>query len=274
MLRHLSGVEEPNAEADVPVRELTMTGRATQEAVFLRPTKARLIDEPLRRSRKPQPLADGEDSEDSLDGWMPPDSIPSSKGSVETDLEDNDNVEEEEGSEGEHVTVGRGKSASAATGAREASPDADTAEGIESGSGDEQPRRARHVSGTYVVWTNGYFFIRDHPEQKYLRILMYGHWAREDQMGNDLMSKQLVPSQFGEARNDPRRTQTLLRAWALWRMRQSIEWLAGHSCRHRQYARDEAELVRDVRAFPGHITGDPEADGMLQYWALDVVARL
>ena len=31
---------------------------------------------------------------------------------------------------------------------------------------------------------------------------MYGHWGRDDQMGKDQMSKQLVPSQFGEERND------------------------------------------------------------------------
>ena len=103
---------------------------------------------------------------------------------------------------------------------------------------------------------------------------MYGHWGRDDQMGRDNLSKQLVPSEFGEERNDPRRTKVLLRAWTLWRMRQSGEWLVAHTRRHRQLARGEAELWRDVRALPGPTTGDPEADAMRRRWALDVVGRL
>ena len=100
---------------------------------------------------------------------------------------------------------------------------------------------------------------------------MYGHWGRAIWV---MASKQPAPSQFGEARNDPRRTKALLRAWPLWRMRQSVEWLVAHTRRHRQLAWDEAELERDVRALPGHITGDPEAGDMLRYWALVVVGRL
>ena len=103
---------------------------------------------------------------------------------------------------------------------------------------------------------------------------MYGHWGRDDQMGRGQMSKQLAPSQIGEARSGPRRTKALLRAWALWRMRQSGEWLVAYTRRHRQLARGEAELERDVRALPGPITGDPEADDMLRRWARDVVGRL
>ena len=57
-------------------------------------------------------------------------------------------------------------------------------------------------------------------------------------------------------------------------MRRSGEWLDAHIRRHRQLARGEAELDRDVRALPGPITGDPEADDMLRYWALAVVGRL
>ena len=88
------------------------------------------------------------------------------------------------------------------------------------------------------------------------------------------MSKQLVPSEFDEDRNGPKRTKVLLRVWALWRMRQSGEWFDAHSRRHRQLARDEAELERDVRALPGPITGNPLVGVMLRRWALDVVTRL
>ena len=151
---------------------------------------------------------------------------------------------------------------------------ADLGGGIEPSSGDEQSPRARHAAGTYVVWTSGYFFLSDHPDQKLLRVQMYGHWGRDDQMGNRQMSKHLAPSQFGEARADPRVTNALLRAWALWRMGLSPEWLAARDRRHRQLARGEAELERDVRTLPGPITGDPRADDMLRYWALEVVGRL
>ena len=140
--------------------------------------------------------------------------------------------------------------------------------------GGEQPRRATHASGPYVVWASGYFFLSDHPDQTYLGIHMYCRWGRDDQVGNDQVSMQLAPPQFGEARNDPRRTKVLLRTWALWRMRQSGVWLVAHTRRHRQLARGEAELERDVRALPGPITGDPAVDGTLRDGALEVVGRL
>ena len=103
---------------------------------------------------------------------------------------------------------------------------------------------------------------------------MYAQWGRDDQMGKYNLSKQLVPSEFDEDRNDPRRTKVLLRAWALWRMRQSGEWLDAHSRRHRQLARDEAELERAFRALSGPITRNALADIVLKRWAPDVVGRL
>jgi len=103
---------------------------------------------------------------------------------------------------------------------------------------------------------------------------MHRAWCRDDHMGHSQMSKQLAPSQFDEARNDPARTMAVLRAWALWRMRQSHEWLAAQPRRRRQLARDEAELERDVRVMPGTITGNREADVMLKRWAREVVERV
>ena len=87
MLRTLSDVEEPNAEADVPVHELTMTTTTTEKGVVLRPGKARLIDESAPRKKQPQAPTDGEESDDSLDGLMPPSQHPSRNGSVDTDVE-------------------------------------------------------------------------------------------------------------------------------------------------------------------------------------------
>jgi hypothetical protein len=72
MLRTLSDVEEPNAEADVPVHELTIPATATEKGVALRLAKARLIGKSAPRPKQPQAPADGEESEDSLDGLMPP----------------------------------------------------------------------------------------------------------------------------------------------------------------------------------------------------------
>ena len=61
MLRHLSCVEEPSAEADLPVHELTMTATATEEGVCLRPAKARLIDASAPRPKLPKEPANGEE---------------------------------------------------------------------------------------------------------------------------------------------------------------------------------------------------------------------
>jgi len=66
----------------------------------------------------------------------------------------------------------------------------------------------------------------------------------------------------------------VLRAWALWRMRQSGAWFDAHSRCHRQLARDEAELERDIKALPGPITGDALVGVMIKRLALDVVGRL
>ena len=57
-------------------------------------------------------------------------------------------------------------------------------------------------------------------------------------------------------------------------MRQSGAWFVAHSRRHRQLARGEAELERDVKALAGPITRNALADIMLKRWAPDVVGRL
>ena len=68
----LSGVAELSVEADVPVHEFTMTAKATEKGVILRLARARLIDTPAPRPKQPQAPADGEESEESLEGVMPP----------------------------------------------------------------------------------------------------------------------------------------------------------------------------------------------------------
>ena len=65
MLRTLSGVEEPNAEANTPVHELTMAATATEKGLALRRAKARLIDKSAPCKKQPQAPTDGEESEKS-----------------------------------------------------------------------------------------------------------------------------------------------------------------------------------------------------------------
>ena len=116
----------------------------------------------------------------------PIDCIPSSNGSVDTDVEDDDCVEDdevaEEAREGEELAAAGAEAVGAATGA-EAHLGADLGGGVELSSGDEQPPSARHAAGTYVVWTNGYFFLSDHPDQKFLRIQMHRLWCSDEQIG-------------------------------------------------------------------------------------------
>jgi hypothetical protein len=117
MLRALSDIEEPNPEDDLPVHELIMTAISTEKGVLLRPGKARLIDKSAPRKKQPQAPTDGEESEDSLDGLMPSGSIESSNGSVDTDVEDDDDLEDDKGhAEEEPATIGA-EAACAATGA-------------------------------------------------------------------------------------------------------------------------------------------------------------
>jgi len=168
LLRHIRVVEEPSIEADVPVHELTMTATATEDGVCLRPTKVRVLGLSTSRPKQPQAPADGEESEDSLDAWIPLDSIPSSKGSVDTDVEEDDDEEDDGmdvGCEEDELATTSVEAAPATTGAHAAALDADLGEGIEPSSGDERPQRIRHAAGTYVVWTNGYFFLSSNPDK-------------------------------------------------------------------------------------------------------------
>ena len=56
-------------------------------------------------------------------------------------------------------------------------------------------------------------------------------------------SKTLSPGVHGETREDPKVTYLILRAWALWRMRQSPQWLQAKSVRQLFYD----EEVRKIK---------------------------
>ena len=55
-------------------------------------------------------------------------------------------------------------------------------------------------------------------------------------------SKTLSPAVHGETRGDPKLTYLILRAWALWRMQQSPEWLHVKSVRQFFYEKEVRKI--------------------------------
>ena len=72
---------------------------------------------------------------------------------------------------------------------------------------DEDVRREteRAVSGTYVCWSNGYFTASNNKNWSDVKVRIVPKWAKAEHMGTSSMSKTVVPSHFGETKENPRR---------------------------------------------------------------------
>jgi len=100
---------------------------------------------------------------------------------------------------------------------------------------------------THTVRTNQYYTLTDNRNYTDCRLKFHEHLLAGPggmaKAGARQASKTLSPAAHGETREDPTVTYLILRAWALWRMRQSPQWLHAKSVRQLFYD----EEVRKIK---------------------------
>jgi len=92
---------------------------------------------------------------------------------------------------------------------------------------------------THTVRTNEYYTLTDNRNYPDCRLAFHEQWLRGTggmaKAGARQASKTLSPAVHGETREEPKLSYLILRAWALWRMQQSPEWLQAKSERQLFY---------------------------------------
>ena len=127
--------------------------------------------------------------------------------------------------------------------------------------------------GTYVVFSNSYFTLRDDPAFPDVRINICPRWTKEGELGTKFMSKTILCSSYGEDKATPRVISYLvLRAWMLYR----FQWFDFHmkrSVRRRWLAEETAKLRAHIEALahPSGGTGCKCADRAIRKWAGDAL---
>ena len=125
------------------------------------------------------------------------------------------------------------------------------------------------------LWHDDYFWVRDGTADDLLQIRVRGEHYGGMVDGTSPMSKQIKPSEYGEMRCKPVRSLLLLRAWSVWRARQS-GWADARECRRRYIDEHEAMLARDVMALhaPCGVLGHEAANAQLMECLPAMVGRL
>jgi len=149
------------------------------------------------------------------------------------------------------------------------------------GGADEEdgPVASRHAPGTWVVWSNLWFYMTQTPGYDDIKVIVKGP-LRNSATGLGLqgLSKTITPRHYGDELADPWRSKLVLRAWAVWRARQG-GWAEHLECRRRELLRDTARLLGDLRRAAGPrpkqpLLGSPEAHRRLAEWVPELVTEL
>ena len=128
-----------------------------------------------------------------------------------------------------------------------------------------------------VVWENTYFYIpKPVSTHTGLRIHMRHSTAvlMKAESGTD---KHLTPSHFEESIENPLRTTLLLRAWMLWRVRQSAWATEKEGCK-RHFDEERHALKRDILKQFGCVKGaavslgHARADTLLNLWVCNLAS--
>ena len=126
------------------------------------------------------------------------------------------------------------------------------------------------------VWEDPWCYITHHPKYADCKLTIRHGFRKPSEMGRVWGSKALTPRHYGEDRSHPVRTHCLLRAWALWRVRQ-FGWVSRRDCRARQEAKALADLVAAIRLADGRrrieapLFGLPKAHKLCARWAPDAL---
>ncbi len=135
---------------------------------------------------------------------------------------------------------------------------------------DDEVLAPRAPRGTHTIESTTYWTLTDNRNYPECRIRFQDYWlsaAGGLGQGGISGSKTLSVRAHGEPRESPEVTYTVLRAWALWRMRQSPGWLAARTCRQAFW---DSELARLRSGLP-HLTLNPLAERRLREWAPEVL---
>ena len=121
--------------------------------------------------------------------------------------------------------------------------------------------------------TNQYYTLTDNRNYPDCRLAFHDHVLGGPggmaKPGARQASKTLSPAVHGETRGDPKLTYLILRAWALWRMQQSPEWLHAKSVRHFFYEK-EVRKIKICLAAAQHPLHD-KVRKRLHAWAPEVL---
>ncbi len=148
--------------------------------------------------------------------------------------------------------------------------------GLQPATGGLKP--AKYGRGGPTIFDNGYFIIKGNEMD--LKMHIHQRWLLPPPVGigrQPTMSKTLTPSTIGETREDPTCSTMLLKAWMLWRVRQTPGWIESTSSRKRLFT-EEADLIfveiKRIQPKPDGLLGNPVASRMLHDWVPDIVAKV
>ncbi len=123
----------------------------------------------------------------------------------------------------------------------------------------------RRPLGTHTVCTNEYYTLTDNPNYPDCRLRFHDSWINQGGLGKRCSSKTLVPAHHNDDRRNPVCTYIVLRAWALFRMSQSPEWLKEKTVRQMFVESEIKALREELQAVKRPLS--QKAEARLQEWA-------
>ena len=131
----------------------------------------------------------------------------------------------------------------------------------------------RKAPGTFTIYSNGYFSFTDNPAYPDIKVLIVPRWRKAGLLGTEAMSKTLVPTHYGDTRENPVRTTLLLKSWMLNRATRH-GFCNAKASRRRLFAREAAELraaVVGMSSVAAPTTGNTYADDIIREWTPHVL---
>ena len=112
-----------------------------------------------------------------------------------------------------------------------------------------EPRLAgRALAHTHTAWSNDYFVLTDNRNYGNVRMRVHSRWTNPADLGKTLSSKTLVPTHFGDARDEPDQIVLVLKAWMLHRWAvDDGRFLKLRTSRLAAWRREEADLRTEIR---------------------------
>ena len=129
-----------------------------------------------------------------------------------------------------------------------------------------------------VLFDNGYFKIKGHKND--LKAYVNDAWLHQPPGGlgvKPTKSKTMLPSKCGETRDVPTRSFLVLKAWIIWRARQTDGFLESSASRQRRFDEEAEDLLAHIKRIQPQadgLLGNAHATTLLREWAPDVASRL